>query len=75
MDKTMLHRITEARNYGKLAVKALLPEQAAGHLDIIEREIKAMITECVIDMLKQEEEGSKQEDKNTSEKIKKVNID
>lgn len=73
MDKSFINRVTEAKKYGKLAVRALLPEQAAVHLDNIEKELKAIITECVIDMTRQEKEEVQKD--TTTGNIKKVKID
>lgn len=73
MEQSFIERVIEAKKYGKLAVRALLPEQAAVHLDNIEKELKAIITECVIDIVRHEKEEVKQD--NTSSNIKKVKID
>lgn len=50
MNKDMWNRLLTAGKYQKMAMEALLPERAAGHLDVIGREIKAMMWECVTDM-------------------------
>ena len=50
MDKDMLKRIKTAGMYQKKAIKALIPENMNSHLEVIEGEIKAMITEAAVDI-------------------------
>ena len=66
MNKEMAKRIREAAKYKKLAVRALFPESATEHLDVMEKEMTAMVME----FLKKEEKTSTQE-----KKAKHVNID
>lgn len=54
MDREMINRMKEAAKYQKMAIRALFPEQAAEHLDVIEGELKAMFHELVMDAVKQE---------------------
>ena len=54
MNSDTFDRMKEAGKYQKMALRALFPEQAAGHLDVIEGELKAMMKELVMDMVKQE---------------------
>lgn len=51
-DKDMGKRLAEAKKYEMLAIRALLPERAAGHLQVIEEEWKMLVTECVVDMVR-----------------------
>lgn len=41
----------EAKKYQFKAIKALLPEQASEHLAVCERELTAMLKECVLEGL------------------------
>ncbi len=68
-------RIKEAKQYEILALKALLPKEAQGHIEVIEKEIKAMVMECVLDFIKQDntESDRKESDENV-QKVKKVTI-
>ncbi len=59
MSKEMLRRMKTAGEYQKKAVRALFPERMAGHLDVIENEIRMMLLEAVADVMK---ECRKQED-------------
>ncbi len=47
----MLHRLKTAGEYQKKAIMALLPESMERHLDVIEKEIKIMVTETVAEMV------------------------
>ena len=49
MDRELRKRIDEAGRYQKLASLALLPRSMAGHMDVIEKEIRAMVMEGAAD--------------------------
>ena len=51
MNREMLHRLKTAGEYQKKAIMALLPESMERHLDVIEKEIKIMVTETVAEMV------------------------
>ena len=51
MNREMLHRLKTAGEYQKKAIMALLPEPMERHLDVIEKEIKMMVTETVAEMI------------------------
>ncbi len=82
----MISRFRTAAGYQKQAIRALFPERMSGHLDVIENEIKLMITEAAMEMLKEAgsscfssafvDEKESAENKNNSKKnSKKVDID
>lgn len=54
MDREYVNRIKEAKKYQKMAVYALLPESAGKHLEVIGKEVSAMLNECFMDLVKQE---------------------
>lgn len=54
MNMESLDRIKEAKKYQKMALRALLPESAGEHLEIIEKEFSAMMKECCMEFIKQE---------------------
>lgn len=58
MSKEILDRIMTAAVYQKKAVYALFPEEMGGHLDAIEKEIKAMTVEIMEAWLRDEREKS-----------------
>lgn len=62
-------RLCEAARYQELAVKALFPERMAGHLEVIGRELKAMVMESVEEGIKKKEDGA------SSTKVNKVDIE
>ena len=54
MNTDRMERFQEAREYQKKAIYALFPEQARGHLEVIENEIKAMIKEEMVNFVMSE---------------------
>jgi len=71
----MRSRIKEAKKYEMLALRALLPKEAGAHIEVIEKEIKAMIMECVLDFVKQENvKAGTQDNEEQVKKVKKVTI-
>ncbi|MFA9464226.1 MAG: hypothetical protein ACERKN_08010 [Velocimicrobium sp.] len=75
MNEEMKSRIKEAKHYQNLAVKALLPKEAQGHITVIKKEIKAILFECVLELVKQEKAQASTKDREQQEKqIKKVTI-
>lgn len=76
MNKTTIQRFKEAKKYQKLAIRAILPEQAAKHMDVIEKEVKEMFFECIAELTRPEKQGTTESDSNDKESgLKKVNID
>lgn len=53
MNREMIERLKEASKYEKMAIRALLPEKAAGHIEVIEGELHAMFLEFVMDAVKE----------------------
>jgi len=79
MNRESMSRLKQAAEYEKMAIKALFPERAAKHIDVIEKELHAMFMEMVVDAIRFEEADSKEgspNDVNTEKtsKVKKVNI-
>ena len=50
MNKEMADRIREAGNYQKKAIHALFPDRTNRHLEVIEHEIREMLTEEVVEI-------------------------
>ena len=75
MNRETRNRIKEAKQYEMLALKALFPKEAQGHIEVIEQEIKAMLMECVLDFVTQDskESGTKESEEQVK-KVKKVTI-
>lgn len=78
MNKETLQRLRKAKSYEMMAIKALFPEQAAGHLDVIEKEIKSMLMEYMVDILKSEKsetaEQANERKSKENKSVKKVKI-
>lgn len=49
--ENMIDRIREERKYQKLAIEALIPEDQKEHMDIIEKEVKTVLVNGVLDVL------------------------
>ncbi|RDU21962.1 hypothetical protein [Anaerosacchariphilus polymeriproducens] len=74
MNKDMIRRLQEAKKYEWMAVKALFPESATAHIEVIEKELKEMLMECMLDFLKSNDEKDKSEQKKEAKDVKKVTI-
>jgi hypothetical protein len=79
MNRETISRLRKAGEYEKMAIKALFPEKAAKHIEVIEKELHAMVMEMVVDAIKYEKENKNENcDSNTKEeknsRVKKVNI-
>lgn len=71
MNADIMERLVEASKYQKKAIMALFPDNMAGHLKVIEKEISAMFMEYAMEVAEQcmqkkdtfrREETSKQAD-------------
>lgn len=54
-------RFKEAAEYQRKAMRALLPEQMAGHLERIEQELKAIMLEFAMELVKEHMQGKAKE--------------
>lgn len=70
MSREMVRRLKVAGDYQRKAIKALFPEEMSGHLDVIEREVKAMLVELAIEIGKEHKETTED-----NKKTKKVDIE
>ena len=73
MNKEMMQRIKMAGDYQRKAIRALFPEEMGEHLDVIEKEIKAMVMGLVVEIVKEQKTTVNKEDRNN--KTKKVDIE
>ena len=73
MNREMMQRIKMAGDYQKKAIRALFPEEMGEHLEVIEKEIKAMVMELVVEIAKEQKTRVNEEDRNN--KTKKVDIE
>ena len=77
MNREITERIRTAGEYQKKAIRALFPEKMNDHLDVIEREMKAMVIEIMADWMKECKKDNKPEDisgQEKSGKTKKIDI-
>lgn len=74
MNKELFNRLCEAKKYQSMAIKSLFPENMANHLDVIEKEMKVMMMECISDLISPDIFESK-DNKEENKSVKKVNID
>lgn len=73
MNREMMQRIKIAGDYQRKAIRALFPEEMGEHFDVIEKEIKAMVMELVVEIAKEQKTTVNKEDRNN--KTKKVDIE
>ena len=74
MNKELVKRLKKAGKYQKMAIKELFPAETNEHLEVIERELKAMVTETAMKWMsefKAEDEASEP----SEERVRKVEID
>ena len=69
MSSEMVRRLKVAGDYQRKAIKALFPEEMGGHLDVIEKEVKAMFAELVMEVGEEHKETTEE-----NKKTKKVDI-
>lgn len=77
MDRELFERIRTAGIYQKKAIQALFPKKMNRHMEIIEKEIKAMMIETVTDWMKECKKDSdfvQEEDQKQNGNVKKVDI-
>lgn len=77
MNKEMLHRMKIAGEYQRKAIHALFPKEMGRHLDVIEKEMKMMVTEAAAELLKNCSKSDECRDIQSYEKpskVKKVDI-
>lgn len=77
MNKEMLHRMKMAGEYQKKAIRALLPDEMGGHLDVIEKKVKMMVMEAAAELVKEFNQSDACKDRQCHEqasKVRKVDI-
>ncbi|SHO42951.1 hypothetical protein [Anaerocolumna xylanovorans] len=79
MNKEMVSRLREAGKYEKMAIRALLPERAVKHMEVIEKEMRTMFMEMVTDAVRcagnvRNDDGQNESEKEKDSKVKKINI-
>lgn len=77
MNKEMIQRMKIAGEYQRKAIRALFPEEMGEHLDVIEKELKAMVMEVAIELFKEYNKSDVCRDGQSHEqtsKVKKVDI-
>ena len=52
MTREYVQRVKKAMEYQKKAVRALLPENVGGHLEVIENEVRAMLFDLAANMIR-----------------------
>lgn len=54
MDMERMNRLIEAKKYQEKAIKALFPEHMQGHIEVIQKEIRGMVQDGVLQLLQSE---------------------
>ena len=73
MNKELIKRLKNAGKYQKMAIKELFPKETSAHLEVIERELKAMVTEAAVKWMS-EFTDTEEPEENSGERVKKVEI-
>ena len=63
MNKEMIGRLKEAKEYEKKAIYALLPDSASGHISVIENELKSMLKELAMELVMESMKQKESEEK------------
>ena len=69
----MIYRMKIAGEYQRKAIRALFPEEMGEHMDVIEKELKMMVTELLKECNRSDACRDRQSHEQTS-KVKKVDI-
>lgn len=73
MNKELIQRIKNAGKYQKMAIKELFPKETNAHLEVIERELKAMVSEAAVKWMS-ELKNMDEPAESDGERVKKVEI-
>jgi len=73
MNKELIKRLKNAGKYQKMAIKELFPKETNAHLEVIERELKAMVSEAAVKWIS-EFKDTDEPAESDSERVKKVEI-
>ena len=73
MNKELIKRLKNAGKYQKMAIKELFPKETNAHLEVIERELKAMVSEVAVKWIS-EFKDTDEPAESDGERVKKVEI-
>lgn len=72
---TFIEKMVEAKQMEIEAITMLLPDKVKGHLDVIGKEIKTMLMDCLVEMHTNHGESTEKTTQTQSNsKVKKVDI-
>jgi hypothetical protein len=74
MNQEFVDKMKEAKKLEGEALMSILPEYVRGHIEVIEKEIKAILLECIAAYVKGKSE-SDDNSKKSENKVNKVEID
>ena len=73
MNKELIKRLKNAGKYQKMAIKELFPKETNAHLEVIERELKAMVSEAAVKWISEFKDADEPAERD-DEGVKKVEI-
>lgn len=73
MNKELIKRLKNAGKYQKMAIKELFSKETNAHLEVIERELKAMVSEAAVKWIS-EFKDTDEPAESDGEGVKKVEI-
>ena len=71
MSKELIKRLKNAGKYQKMAIKELFPKETNAHLEVIECELKAMVSEAAVKWIS-EFKDTDEPAESDGERVKKV---
>ena len=74
MNKELIRRLKNASKYQKMAIKELFPAETNAHLEVIERELKAMVAETAVKWMSEFKGTEGTGESTPEERVKKVDI-
>jgi hypothetical protein len=76
MNREFLDKMKEAKKLEREALKLVLPKNVRGHIEVIEKEMKSMLKECIADCFAEFMEKGTQKNNNeaANSKLHKVEI-
>ena len=76
MSREFIEKMMEAKKLEKEALMLLFPDKVKGHLDVIGKELKSMLMECVLDSSTEPVEGTSEAKRSQGkDNVKKVDIE
>lgn len=74
IDAAFLEKMLEAKRLEKEALMMILPDNIKGHLEVISREVKAILVEMILDTSTENDQNTKTGTQPKKNRVNKVDI-